>query len=240
VANYPYDNRRSGRNVYTSSPDDDIFRQISLAYSYGHETMHLGEPCDDRGGDPGFPDGITNGAEWYNVDGGMQDYNYLHHSSCFEITIEQGCQKYPYASELEGIWNANRDALILFIGQVHIGVKGVVRDENGTPISNARIDVVGRSHSVFSTEDGDYWRLLVPGSYTLKISAPGYNATEKSVVVSAATAAARAGTSSAAWTNFTLQTCEQCSEAGGFTPTRSLILLCGMTSVLLLMYNVMY
>ena len=237
VANYPYDNSPSGHSVYTLSPDDDIFRQISLAYSYGHETMHLGEPCD-RGGDPGFPDGITNGADWYNVDGGMQDYNYLHHSSCFEITIEQGCQKFPYASNLEGIWNANRDALILFIGQVHVGVKGVVRDENGTPVSNTRIDVVGHDHSVFSAEGGDYWRLLVPGSYTLRASAPGYNTTEKSVVVpTAATAEARAGTLSAVWANFTLQTCEQCSEAAAISPTRSLIIiLCGMTFVLLLLY----
>ena len=239
VANYPYDNSPSGRNVYTSSPDDDIFRQVSLAYSYGHKTMHLGEPCVD-GGEPGFPDGITNGADWYNVDGGMQDYNYLHRSSCLEITIEQGCQKFPYASELERIWNANRNALILFIRQVHVGVKGVVRDENGTPISNARIDVIGRDHSVFSAEDGDYWRLLVPGSYTLKVSAPGYNTTEKSVVVpTAAIAEARVssgGTLSAVWTNFTLQTCEQCSEAEAFSPTRSLILLCGMIFVLLLLY----
>ena len=219
VANYPYDNSPSGSSVYTESPDDDIFRQVSLAYSYGHETMHLGEPCV---GDSGFPDGITNGAEWYNVDGGMQDYNDLH-SGCFEITVEQGCHKFPYASELEEIWNANRDALILFIRQVHVGVKGVVRDESGTPIPNARIDIVGHSHSVFSAESGDYWRLLAPGSYTLKVSAPGYNATERSVTVPATTAVARAGTLSAVWTNFTLQTCEQCSGVETFSPTQSLI-----------------
>ena len=222
VANYPYDNSPSGRSVYTASPDDDIFQQVSLAYSYGHQTMHLGEPCPS--GESGFHNGITNGAEWYNVDGGMQDYNYLH-SSCFEITIEQGCRKFPYASELEGIWNANRDALILFIKQVHVGVKGVVRDKNGTPILNARIDVVGRSHSVFSAESGDYWRLLVPGSYTLRVSAPGYNATEKSVAVPAA-----AGTSSAVWTNFTLQTCKQCSGAETVLPIKSLIF--GITLIL--------
>lgn len=233
VANYPYDNSRSGRSVYTSSPDDDIFRQVSLAYSYGHETMHLGEPCPTDSA--GFPNGITNGADWYNVDGGMQDYNYLQ-SNCFEITIEQGCYKFPYASELEGIWNANRDALILFIMQVHVGVKGVVRNENGTPISNARIDVIGRSHSVFSAESGDYWRLLVPGEYTLRVSAPGYNATEKSVTVPANMA--RVSTSSAVWTNFTLQACDpdqpQCDDMNGaetFSRTQSLII-CGMSLVL--------
>ena len=227
VANYPYDNSQSGNSINTPSPDDNIFRQVSLAYSYGHQTMHLGSPCPDNR-EPGFPDGITNGADWYSVNGGMQDYNYLH-SSCFEITIEQGCYKYPYASELEGIWTANHNALILFIRQVHVGVKGVVMNKNGTPISNARIDVVGRSHSVHSSESGDYWRLLVPGSYTLRVSAPGYNATEKSVIVPEAAAGNLAATS-AMWTNFTLQTCEQYNGAMAVVSMKTLVL--GMTVVL--------
>ena len=206
VVNYPYDNSHSGRSVYTPTSDEDIFKQLSLAYSYGHPTMYLGPLCPD--GEGGFRDGITNGAEWYNVDGGMQDYNYLH-SSCFEITVEQGCQKFPYASQLEDIWNANRDAMILYIRQVHAGVKGVVTDENGSAVQNAKIDVVGRSHSVYSAENGDYWRLLVPGSYTIRVSASGYNATEQSVVVSSN---GNLGTTSAEWTNFTLQTCDECID----------------------------
>ena len=225
VANYPYDNSPSGNNVYTASPDDDIFRQVSLAYSYSHHTMYRGNPCP---GDNGFPDGITNGADWYSIDGGMQDYNYLH-SSCFEITIEQGCRKYPYANELEGIWNANRNALIAFIKEVHVGVKGSVMDENGLSISGARIDIVGRSHSVFSAEGGDYWRLLVPGSYTIRVSAPGYNSSEKSVVVSAA----RDLGTSAIQTDFVLQTCEQCSGTVPALPTGSMILAMSATLSLL-------
>ena len=204
VANYPYDNSPFGRGEYTQCPDDDIFRQVSLTYSYAHETMHLGRPCPNEA--TGFTDGITNGADWYSVDGGMQDYNYLQ-SSCFEITIEQGCRKYPYANELEGVWNANRNALILFMKEVHGGVKGFVTDEDGSPISNARIDVVGRTHSVFSAKDGDYWRLLVPGNYTVRVSAAGFNTTEKFVVVTSAMVE-DLGVDSAAWTNFTLQTCE--------------------------------
>ena len=219
VANYPYDNSPSGRSEYTQSPDDDIFRQVSLTYSYAHETMHLGRPCP--GDTSGFTDGITNGADWYNIDGGMQDYNYLR-SSCFEITIEQGCHKFPYANELESVWNANRNALILFMKEVHGGIKGLVMDGNGSPISNARIDVVGRTHSVFSAKDGDYWRLLVPGKYTIRVSASGFSTAEKSIVVASAVTG-DLGRDSAMWTNFTLQTCNQCSAATILTTTKIVV-----------------
>ena len=172
VANYPYDNSKNGHSHYTASPDDDIFIQLALAYSEAHTTMHLGHPCP--GDRSGFKNGITNGAAWYSVDGGMQDYNYLN-SNCFEITVEQGCVKFPYAHELESIWDANKEALLKYIEEVHKGVKGFIRDVNGNAISGAIINVKGRDHSIHSVDDGDYWRLLVPGTYTLEVSAEGYN-----------------------------------------------------------------
>ncbi len=64
-----------------------------------------------------FFSGITNGAHWYSVEGGMQDYNYFH-SNCFEITLELSCCKFPYASELEKYWNDNKQALLAFIKKV--------------------------------------------------------------------------------------------------------------------------
>ena len=181
VANYPYDNSRTGASVYTQCPDDDIFRQISLTYSRAHATMYLGEACP--GDRDGFLHGITNGAQWYSVKGGMQDYNYVH-TNCFEITIEQGCYKYPYASALSGIWDDNKEAMISFIKEVHKGIKGFIFDNNDcTPIPNATIAVLGRDHNVTTSCDGDYWRLLVPGNYTLLVTADGYVSQYRNVTV---------------------------------------------------------
>lgn len=88
-----------------------------------HPTMHLGKPC------PGFPnerfpDGITNGAKWYVVSGGMQDYNY-EHSSCLEITLEVGCFKYPNHTELAKYWMDNQESLLQFMEQVYIFLRSL-------------------------------------------------------------------------------------------------------------------
>ena len=109
VANYPYDSSTSGDAIYTATQDDDIFRQVSLSYAGANPLMRTGVNCGDY-----FANGITNGAAWYSINGGMQDYNYLH-SSCMEITIEQSCTKFPASSTLQGTWNDNLHSFLAFL-----------------------------------------------------------------------------------------------------------------------------
>lgn len=178
VANYPYDNSRSGDSVYTATQDDDIFVALSLSYSLSHPTMQLGDSCGEH-----FPRGITNGAEWYNVDGGMQDYNYLR-AGCMEITVEQLCRKFPPVEELEGVWSDNVESLLAYARQVHRGVRGFVVDGGGGgPIQGARLTVKGRDYVVRTAADGDYWRLLVGGEYRLMVSAEGYETSVATVTI---------------------------------------------------------
>lgn len=123
VANYPYDDGPGFGTAPNLSPDDAVFKALSHAYSDAHPRMHLGKPCPPPPGSPAgvlddsFPGGITNGAAWYSVSGGMQDYNYLK-SNAFEITLELGCTKFPKAEELPKFWMENRDALLTFIEMV--------------------------------------------------------------------------------------------------------------------------
>ena len=64
-----------------------------------------------------FTDGISNGAAWSSLSGGMQDYNYVR-SNCYEVTVELGCRKFPNDNDLSMYWNDNRKSLLRFIGMV--------------------------------------------------------------------------------------------------------------------------
>lgn len=51
-----------------------------------------------------------------------------------------------------------------------VGIKGVVTDENNEPVEGAEVRVFGReAFAVKTTAEGEYWRLLLPGTYTLKV-----------------------------------------------------------------------
>merc|ERR1712223_1844305 len=110
--------------------------------------MKTGKVC------PGdnFKNGITNGAQWYDVPGGMEDFNYMH-SNCFEITMELSCCKYPKASELQKEWQLNKESLLLFMENTHAGIHGVVySDDDKHPISQAFIEVANLDHNVTTNQ----------------------------------------------------------------------------------------
>ncbi|XP_005335285.2 carboxypeptidase N catalytic chain [Ictidomys tridecemlineatus] len=183
VANYPYDKspghrfRNPYRTTNSPTPDDKLFRKLAKVYSYAHGWMHQGWNCGDY-----FPDGITNGASWYSLSKGMQDFNYLH-TNCFEITLELSCNKFPRQEELQREWLGNREALIQFLEQVHQGIKGMVLDENHYNLTGAVISVHGINHDVTAGEQGDYFRLLLPGTYTVTATAPGFDPQTENVIV---------------------------------------------------------
>ncbi|GBM94879.1 Carboxypeptidase M [Araneus ventricosus] len=188
VASYPFDNipanspknfRKFGSPSVT--PDDDVFRHLAETYSFNHKTMYLDHSCRD--GSPPFPNGTTNGAAWYSLIGGMQDYNYVW-GSCMEITLEISCCKYPKSFQLPQFWSDNQKAILQYLGEVHQGVWGRITDQNNNPIHNATIKVKGREFGSRTTYRGEYWRILRPGTYTLQAEARGYDPVELNVQIS--------------------------------------------------------
>uniref|UniRef100_A0A1B0ALR5 Peptidase M14 domain-containing protein n=1 Tax=Glossina palpalis gambiensis TaxID=67801 RepID=A0A1B0ALR5_9MUSC len=196
VANYPFDDNandfndpfarlRDAKVSRKLNPTDDheLFKHLAKVYSKAHPTMHFGSPCPKFKQEI-FPDGIVNGAQWYSVTGGMQDWNYVR-AGVMEITLELGCVKYPKASELLKYWKDNRESLLLFIEQVHNGIHGFVRSSIGNPVPQAAITVDGSRHTVYSDTYGDYWRLALPGRHNLTVLADGFSPEREAIEISA-------------------------------------------------------
>ncbi|XP_058822946.1 carboxypeptidase D isoform X2 [Topomyia yanbarensis] len=176
VASYPYDNTPNAIfNSYVQqpslTPDDDVFKHLSLTYSNNHAKMSRGVAC--KSASPSFENGITNGAAWYPLTGGMQDFNYVWHG-CMEITLEVSCCKFPPAYELRKYWDDNQLSLIKFLAEAHRGVQGFVVDPNGSPIERAQLKIKSRDVGFVTTKYGEFWRILMPGVYKLEVFADGF------------------------------------------------------------------
>lgn len=189
VVSYAYDghpNATSAAGSANSTPDDDVFKMVSYAYAASHATMASGEICYDECTDyhkEVFKNGITNGAEWYPLYGGMQDWIYKN-TNGLDVTIEQGCNQYPEASTLPQYWQYNKRALLRYMIQVHRGIKGTIRDSTtGAYLANATVHVIGRTHNITSTAYGDFYRLLAPGNYQILFDLTGYEPQIVAVVV---------------------------------------------------------
>ncbi|KAB7494958.1 Carboxypeptidase Z [Armadillidium nasatum] len=182
AAVYPFFGNARRASRYTATPDDILFTFLSMVYAYSHPVLPRRHACRQ------FLDGVTNGAEWYAIHGGMEDWAYMN-SNCFQIVLEISCVKNPPNRLLRSYWNRNKESLLSYIQQgfknsvlifhiiqIQTGLKGFVRDENQEPINRAIIQVHGAGKTVSTASDGDYWRLLIPGTYQVSAIANGHEA----------------------------------------------------------------
>ncbi|OQY60256.1 MAG: hypothetical protein B6245_02315 [Desulfobacteraceae bacterium 4572_88] len=165
VTNYPYDADADDRAGYSATPDDELFVQLALSYSSLNPPMYES---------PYFQKGITNGARWYFIYGGMQDWNY-EWMGCNELTIELNDVKWPPFSEIPQLWEDNQEAMLTYMEWSLRGIRGIVTDaDTGEPL-DATIHVAGIGHKVYTDPDvGDYHRILLPGTYSIRFSADAY------------------------------------------------------------------
>ncbi len=167
VVNYPWD---TWARLHV---DNDWYVGISHVYA---DSAQYYSPSGYMNG---YDDGITNGYDWYEVQGGRQDYmNYWR--GCREVTIEISYDKTPAASQLPAYWTYNRVSFLNWLENGLYGIRGVVTDAvTGDPVF-AKVRVVGHdsdldSSRVFTDPDiGDYHRMIEAGIYDVEFSAPGY------------------------------------------------------------------
>jgi len=120
---------------------------------------------------------VVEGYQWYVTNGDCNDWSYGSRSS-IDATIETDNYDIP------NVWNQNRDAMLAMMERTDDGVRGVITDAStGEPLEGM-VRCMELGLPVYADPVvGDYQKNLLPGTYTLKFSANGYQDTTISGVV---------------------------------------------------------
>ena len=173
VMNYPWD------NTYTLHADDQWYQLISHEYADLCHQVNSNYMTD-------YNNGVTNGAQWYMIGGGRQDYM-NGYQQCRELTIECSNTKLPSGSQLPNFWNINKNSIFAFVNQCLYGIHGTVTDASTQAPIEATVTLMGHDdqYSKVTTQlpGGDYHRPVKAGTYNLKITANGYEPFETQVTV---------------------------------------------------------
>lgn len=168
VVNYPWD------GTLVHSPDDAEYIAFSTGYAERNPTI-WNHPNPAR---------IIQGANWYIIYGGMQDWAYTwrgeHH-----VTIEISNLKSPAFETMDTYWDANRQAMIWWFQRpLRNAIHGIVTDATtGAPLAATVNTAPERIPVATDPEVGDYTRLLLPGTYSLTARAICYEPQTVSVTL---------------------------------------------------------
>lgn len=170
VCNYPRDTNAEHEKRYTATNEDNLYREVCKMYSkYNYDMYHSHL----------FDDGITNGASWYPLNGGLQDWVY-DNFGVMSVTVEVGYKKAPeYKTITSKYFPENFGSLTRFVS---IGQKGcygrVTHNRFGTP------STISTSYGVriFSNGNGDFGRIMETGEHELSVTT-GYGSTRISCTV---------------------------------------------------------
>tara|TARA_R110000868_G_scaffold64597_2_gene194048 strand:+ start:21087 stop:22430 length:1344 start_codon:yes stop_codon:yes gene_type:complete len=117
-----------------------------------------------------FPGGITNGYDWYEVDGGMQDWSYHWHQD-LQVTIELSHQKWPNYSTIPQYFKWNKGSMIRYMSRVHQGA-GFKFETNKS--GRVEIEKLGTFKSInlgeYTFGDGEFYKVLDSGRYRFTVT----------------------------------------------------------------------
>ncbi|MDH4469134.1 MAG: M14 family zinc carboxypeptidase [Bacteriovoracaceae bacterium] len=160
VVNYPWD------HTTTRHPLDEFLQEISRKYARKNSEMFQSTE---------FRDGITEGADWYAVKGGMQDWSYLKYGD-LQLTIELSQEKYPSYSKIPGYYQRNKESMIQLMEQVRQGagfydVQGELSKLKRVP-KKVRIKSDDRQSlnlGPFDFDKREFYAVLPKGDYVFEI-----------------------------------------------------------------------
>jgi len=181
ICNYPFDgNRDHKQKSYSEGPDDPLFREVCSAWASLNPEM-IGNRMW------GATSGAINGAKWYILYGGLQDWAYIN-AGVISLTMEVSRDQWPDGRSVNSRYGPNNLAgMVAFARTAMQSISGRVMVE-GTALANAAIRVSLHAEDdpdddgdhvgdidlmeVKTDANGYYVRLLPVGRGTIVVAAP--------------------------------------------------------------------
>ncbi|MFL5783293.1 MAG: DUF2817 domain-containing protein [Bacteriovoracaceae bacterium] len=150
VVNYPWD------STYDRHPMDAFLQELSSVYAQLNPEMRNSTE---------FHGGITDGADWYVVKGGMQDWSIFYHND-MQVTIELSNTKWPSYTDIPNYWKSNHDSMFAFMKEVHrgAGVKLARAGATGT-VAIKQTSPVAKDLGSYSFKNAEFYKVLPEGEY---------------------------------------------------------------------------
>ena len=152
VVNYPWD------SSYDRHPLDELVKELSLKYAGLNPEMRSSTE---------FMDGVTNGADWYKVYGGMQDWSYFWHND-LQVTIELSERKWPKYKDIPAFYRDNKESLFVFAKSIHQGAGFKLGQNSDGRVRVTNIDE-NKSLGSFGFSRGEFYKVLEPGNYRFEV-----------------------------------------------------------------------
>lgn len=144
---------------YSAAPDKIHFESLAQVYvaNSGYASLPYGQGSQIM----------------YLINGSTKDYTYGS-LGALGWSMEISLDKQPLGSQIQYYYNINKPAMLALIEHAGYGMQGTVTDAiTGLPIS--AVIYVDNTYPVFTDGSaGDYHKYLVPGIYSIKVTANGY------------------------------------------------------------------
>jgi Zinc carboxypeptidase len=128
--NLPWDTK--GNDSPTEKfADDAVLNPMGRAWADSNPTMAANSSFDR---------GLTYGYEWYEVNGGMQDWAIWYRKS-MHATVELSYVKWPDASYLSTAWLENKEAMFSYHERALFGIHLEVVDDHGDLVPNFEVRI---------------------------------------------------------------------------------------------------